>query len=93
MMFVRVVYYPLNCLTLLVTGWGLCDPTVGIILIINLLFASETPPSLLFLKQYFWLQFQKLNILFHLHRAFLSHQKFRNLTHRVNVYIEGLSKT
>ena len=30
--------------------WGLCDPTVVIILIINLLFASETPPLVTFPK-------------------------------------------
>ena len=81
-------YYYNKRLILLATAWGLSDSTVGIILIINLLSASETHLSLLFLKQYSWLQFQKLNNIFYLHRAFLSHQKFQNLkyAHILHVY-------
>ena len=32
-----------GCLTLFLSGWGLYDPIVRKILIINLLFASEPP--------------------------------------------------
>ena len=47
-------------LTLLATGWGLCDPTVGIILIINLLFASETPPFVTLPKTIFLVAISKI---------------------------------
>ena len=39
-----------NVLALFGDGWGLPDPTVGITMIINLLFASETPPFVMFPK-------------------------------------------
>ena len=57
-------------------GWGLCDPIVGIILIINLLFASETPPFVTFPKTIFLVAISKTkhSILFA-----SCHQKFQNL--------------